>query len=144
MLQLRHDVPGDHHRVVLVGQIVTVHDVAAASSQFDRRVEIRVGKVPEAHERLDRGFASQAVHVLPRPLRRAKRDGTPSRHRKRYLRRLTTKNLCSSVTVFVASPYPRSLPAGVGAKGKQSLQVIAVSYTHLRAHETDSYLVCRL
>ena len=22
--------------------------------------------------------------------------------------------------------------------------VVAVSYTHLRAHETDSYLVCRL
>src|SRR5665647_2816146 len=25
-----------------------------------------------------------------------------------------------------------------------SLDILAVSYTHLRAHETDSYLVCRL
>src|SRR5664279_4323228 len=25
-----------------------------------------------------------------------------------------------------------------------SLCIVAVSYTHLRAHETDSYLVCRL
>ena len=24
------------------------------------------------------------------------------------------------------------------------LEIMAVSYTHLRAHETDSYLVCRL
>src|SRR5680860_176106 len=29
-------------------------------------------------------------------------------------------------------------------KHKDSLSIIAVSYTHLRAHETDSYLVCRL
>ena len=29
-------------------------------------------------------------------------------------------------------------------RSKNSLTSIAVSYTHLRAHETDSYLVCRL
>src|SRR5680860_1750223 len=31
-----------------------------------------------------------------------------------------------------------------GDRGQQPLGVRAVSYTHLRAHETDSYLVCRL
>src|SRR5665647_3779322 len=29
-------------------------------------------------------------------------------------------------------------------KGFNIYSVVAVSYTHLRAHETDSYLVCRL
>src|SRR5664279_3631637 len=32
---------------------------------------------------------------------------------------------------------------GVGARSS-SRRIAAVSYTHLRAHETDSYLVCRL
>ena len=27
---------------------------------------------------------------------------------------------------------------------ERDIQLMAVSYTHLRAHETDSYLVCRL
>src|SRR5680860_1473622 len=43
------------------------------------------------------------------------------------------------------------LPDGNGLKILQQLKelnragsVITVSYTHLRAHETDSYLVCRL
>ena len=27
---------------------------------------------------------------------------------------------------------------------QQACGIVAVSYTHLRAHETDSYLVCRL
>src|SRR5665647_3628027 len=40
---------------------------------------------------------------------------------------------------FIAVPL-----AGFGArKGKPATGVHAVSYTHLRAHETDSYLVCR-
>src|SRR5664279_4405016 len=30
------------------------------------------------------------------------------------------------------------------ARGRCTQRVLAVSYTHLRAHETDSYLVCRL
>ena len=34
---------------------------------------------------------------------------------------------------------------GLKAKGLSGLRyVMSVSYTHLRAHETDSYLVCRL
>src|SRR5680860_392303 len=33
---------------------------------------------------------------------------------------------------------------GVGDKITLPLAPVAVSYTHLRAHETDSYLVCRL
>src|SRR5680860_1664292 len=34
-------------------------------------------------------------------------------------------------------------PVATGYRGKPTL-LHAVSYTHLRAHETDSYLVCRL
>ena len=30
------------------------------------------------------------------------------------------------------------------ATGSTPIGIYAVSYTHLRAHETDSYLVCRL
>src|SRR5665647_3842190 len=32
----------------------------------------------------------------------------------------------------------------VPCKGQLIADIVAVSYTHLRAHETDSYLVCRL
>src|SRR5680860_1670298 len=32
----------------------------------------------------------------------------------------------------------------IGYKSEGVIPVEAVSYTHLRAHETDSYLVCRL
>src|SRR5664279_2022682 len=35
-----------------------------------------------------------------------------------------------------------NIKAGVGRSELST--VVAVSYTHLRAHETDSYLVCRL
>ena len=34
--------------------------------------------------------------------------------------------------------------SGVGPKLAQRIVLESVSYTHLRAHETDSYLVCRL
>ena len=44
--------------------------------------------------------------------------------------------------------YTEFLPisrADMEARGWDQLDfVVAVSYTHLRAHETDSYLVCRL
>src|SRR5680860_343838 len=41
-------------------------------------------------------------------------------------------------------PVAESLPQEVEEKVKSMDIVKAVSYTHLRAHETDSYLVCRL
>src|SRR5665647_3345396 len=34
--------------------------------------------------------------------------------------------------------------AGYATVFPQSITIATVSYTHLRAHETDSYLVCRL
>src|SRR5680860_534399 len=33
---------------------------------------------------------------------------------------------------------------GAGISTSQEMLITPVSYTHLRAHETDSYLVCRL
>src|SRR5680860_1189989 len=38
--------------------------------------------------------------------------------------------------VVISHPHP--------LHGGTMLNPVAVSYTHLRAHETDSYLVCRL
>src|SRR5680860_538369 len=35
-------------------------------------------------------------------------------------------------------------PPGLGKTTLAMIIAVAVSYTHLRAHETDSYLVCRL
>src|SRR5664279_4297168 len=35
-------------------------------------------------------------------------------------------------------------PSGVAGYTQSTQHDVAVSYTHLRAHETDSYLVCRL
>src|SRR5665647_2394190 len=39
---------------------------------------------------------------------------------------------------------PGSMPCAASTRNTASLAAAAVSYTHLRAHETDSYLVCRL
>src|SRR5664279_6408649 len=52
-----------------------------------------------------------------------------------------------TLLVFAARPAPaRPVTAKVGAGLRVELfeDLDAVSYTHLRAHETDSYLVCRL
>src|SRR5665647_3773731 len=40
--------------------------------------------------------------------------------------------------------YEARGPSGIEALIKTVQYIKAVSYTHLRAHETDSYLVCRL
>src|SRR5665647_3852708 len=43
--------------------------------------------------------------------------------------------------------YKPPLPLTPGSEGAGVVEAVgqgAVSYTHLRAHETDSYLVCRL
>src|SRR5680860_373701 len=48
--------------------------------------------------------------------------------------------------VKLASPKPLVVPilrAGLGMLDGM-VRLLPVSYTHLRAHETDSYLVCRL
>src|SRR5664279_888563 len=39
---------------------------------------------------------------------------------------------------------PIGTAAGFALRVKEKLIFVTVSYTHLRAHETDSYLVCRL
>src|SRR5680860_760823 len=41
------------------------------------------------------------------------------------------------------SPNAFGYDVGISNGGLYSAQLHAVSYTHLRAHETDSYLVCR-
>src|SRR5680860_1612841 len=46
-----------------------------------------------------------------------------------------------SVTSLSSLPI---IPAITEARSASAITNISVSYTHLRAHETDSYLVCRL
>src|SRR5680860_1703702 len=41
-------------------------------------------------------------------------------------------------------PAPANAPTYVDGNPTAGNPLIPVSYTHLRAHETDSYLVCRL
>src|SRR5665647_3863046 len=49
--------------------------------------------------------------------------------------------------IGIQSVRAEVLPQGKAAEVTRFMKkgsVVAVSYTHLRAHETDSYLVCRL
>ena len=50
-----------------------------------------------------------------------------------------TKKICD-----VSANAPEHIKQQALAFQNQVYTVISVSYTHLRAHETDSYLVCRL
>src|SRR5664279_5903474 len=65
----------------------------------------------------------------------------------------TTRRLVTSVSVAIRWNQAlivqyNATSATTAAEARQSRttlsMVVAVSYTHLRAHETDSYLVCRL
>src|SRR5664279_5894226 len=53
---------------------------------------------------------------------------------------VTPTRLSPGVCAYTA----RIDPGAAGARSPAPKMVNAVSYTHLRAHETDSYLVCRL
>ena len=60
---------------------------------------------------------------------------------------LSSSNECDEYTEIVQSKTRNSdvhLPPNEAKKEKLSQREKTVSYTHLRAHETDSYLVCRL
>src|SRR5665647_518117 len=60
--------------------------------------------------------------------------------------RKTVRNMKAIRTVPPQSSVPLSYAPGeaVQIDWGEATVYIAVSYTHLRAHETDSYLVCRL
>src|SRR5680860_1793006 len=73
------------------------------------------------------------------------------------MRRPDTANSLAIITIAThADTLPRSTKAtsaaeirSLSAKGSRNVPstvvwLLPVSYTHLRAHETDSYLVCRL
>ena len=66
-----------------------------------------------------------------------------SQHSKTY--EMTVTALMTAVTCILA---PLSIPIGPVPISFTNLAIYLslypVSYTHLRAHETDSYLVCRL
>src|SRR5665647_1215246 len=59
--------------------------------------------------------------------------------------RMTTNAAALIVTPMFLLRFTRILRCGMGADhGVKIHYPSPVSYTHLRAHETDSYLVCRL
>src|SRR5665647_1377915 len=51
---------------------------------------------------------------------------------------------CRGVVLSSVQPASRAMPNSVAAPTPPGAALKPVSYTHLRAHETDSYLVCRL
>src|SRR5680860_1827802 len=54
-------------------------------------------------------------------------------------------DLCKDDDLFGPELASKILPLKTKAIASNNIQTIeTVSYTHLRAHETDSYLVCRL
>src|SRR5665647_1541095 len=69
--------------------------------------------------------------------------GEKSGQKVSYSRELKSVLPCPSTA---QGSYSRnmSLTAWLRRFGKAHLYPLSVSYTHLRAHETDSYLVCRL
>src|SRR5680860_1789727 len=53
--------------------------------------------------------------------------------------------LCEKLSLCIEDHRHQSyVRHSIGSMVRQRTMQIAVSYTHLRAHETDSYLVCRL
>src|SRR5665647_964233 len=78
----------------------------------------------------------------PDPGPHPQRPTTPQPPTMKTRRRPQTRRATTPAPV---APAPRhdGLPSGMGHR-PTCAQMFAVSYTHLRAHETDSYLVCRL
>src|SRR5664279_1785724 len=54
------------------------------------------------------------------------------------------KGIVDAVMLVRGTFKPATISAQLQIATSNPNQVRAVSYTHLRAHETDSYLVCRL
>ena len=64
------------------------------------------------------------------------------KHISRYYKRLHVRNLKIAVlAVFVSIFF---LPVYVGFQHTGDNMFTAISYTHIRAHETPEHLVCRL
>src|SRR5665647_3793641 len=48
------------------------------------------------------------------------------------------------MTILIIDTITSPIPTDINISPKTTCTCVSVSYTHLRAHETDSYLVCRL
>src|SRR5680860_1665797 len=91
-----------------------------------------------------RGGGTTAKGLAASPLR----CGSPGRHRLRHEEAAQAHSVGTSIERRHRSRCPSPLLHDVGDRGPEvheglcpSLTHAPVSYTHLRAHETDSYLV---
>src|SRR5665647_3931740 len=66
------------------------------------------------------------------------------RMKARTTRRRRPRRSATSRTIDTATPRTSADRRPQNVRARTVVPVVSVSYTHLRAHETDSYLVCRL
>src|SRR5664279_6585858 len=105
----------------------------AGRSCRNRRSNSARLRLPNSAKRTSHSFRAAAPR-LPAS-RQAFSTSSGTENGSREMPRFCLAPLSSSAPS--ASPWALAVPALVGAPNP-------VSYTHLRAHETDSYLVCRL
>src|SRR5665647_3470174 len=101
------------------------------------------------------GHVAPAAGELPRVTLLGQRDHThrepggrgvdhaPVAHSRGLYRRTrtcSTRRTSRATTALKSTPVPPMRATGITRRNRPR----SVSYTHLRAHETDSYLVCRL
>eukprot|EP00826_Nyctotherus_ovalis_P037512 TRINITY_DN3423_c0_g1_i3.p1 TRINITY_DN3423_c0_g1~~TRINITY_DN3423_c0_g1_i3.p1 ORF type:complete len:106 (+),score=20.14 TRINITY_DN3423_c0_g1_i3:94-411(+) len=88
---------------------------------------------------------------MQRPVRRLSKS-IPGTHGWCYLKDKTYYAYTKKESELLEKAYVSKCPSWIlviretpyEVNFKEMMQVNPVSYTHLRAHETDSYLVCRL
>src|SRR5664279_4094675 len=127
-----------------VAQLLSRADQVAASRRGRSGAQECRPSTPHYPLAAGRGAASgHQPQLLPagRAAERPRPEQAPSCGRTHplspYLQRLAHRAAVANPPLVVRSVAPRRWADSPGA-------VEAVSYTHLRAHETDSYLVCRL
>src|SRR5665647_1107507 len=103
---------------------------------------------PRARAERHRHNSPTPMHV-PKELNEQQRPGSGTTPQLRRAPHQTTRGLCGASSS--TTPCDESRPCVAVSKARRRSPMMpppllrtAVSYTHLRAHETDSYLVCRL
>src|SRR5664279_6011530 len=97
----------------------------------------------DEERRLHRPVMPPKMHRVARGVVVAAGVGKSDRHR-RTMRASTPRRYGHHRFIFERKIPPEVIGCVACGDAALRLYVVAVSYTHLRAHETDSYLVCRL
>src|SRR5664279_4448498 len=94
---------------------------------------------------VDRGVAEHCRPFDPRPHAQDWPAPPQSDHQDGFSSAMRTINSSTSLSIRGRPGVRRARdPSNLRATSLRYHAKMAVSYTHLRAHETDSYLVCRL